>query len=305
MGRYQTIAIIEIDNPDNALGPIPMDFDSFDEDLVRLLGNSQKRTILTILIDTTGPISVEELAKRLVEHDTYVLRSAAYESQREQTAISLHHDHLPALADAGVVEYDSEEKIVTLRDQSGVDADWLDIEQIDEVLACLRGSNGSDATDIGVIEGRETLIKYGVELANQAEEELFCLYVTDDLLDESCISSERRAVERGVSMAVGSPDPTVREHCREHLPEATVWEPQYDWMTPSSNYPKVGRLVFADRTKLMLGFVDEPRGKDAPPETAMIGEGENNPLVVLVRELLGRRLDHLDFQSKEFRSNLP
>ena len=292
-------------NPDDLLNPIIMDFEPRNEDLVRLLGDSQKRTILTILTDTPGPISVEDLTKRLVEHDTYVLQATEYESQREQTAISLHHEHLPALAEAGVVEYDRDANLVTLRDNSGINADWMDIEHIDDVLARIQGRNGSAATDIGVIEGRETLIEYGVELANDAEEELFCLYVMDDLLDESCITSEKAALERGVTMAVGSPDPTVREHCREHLPEATIWEPQYDWMNLSSSYPKVGRLVFADRTKLMLGLVDEPSGADAPPETAIIGKGKDNPLVVLVRELLGPRLDHLDFQSEDFRSHLP
>jgi hypothetical protein len=49
----------------------------------------------------------------------------------------------------------------------------------------------------------------------------------------------------------------------------------------------------------------EEDAEKARRETAVIGAGEDNPLVVLVRELLGPRLDHLDYQSENFRSELP
>lgn len=55
----------------------------------------------------------------------------------------------------------------------------------------------------------------------------------------------------------------------------------------------------------MLALLDEP-GADGqyPEEKAMVGGGVDNPLVVLVRELLGPRLDHLDYQSADLRSQL-
>lgn len=280
---------------------MPRDFGG--EDLVRLLADSRNRTILTVL-EEAGPLTVDELTERVVDDDTAIISSSDYESEFQQTRLSLHHQHLPKLAEAGLIEYDRDGKVVARRTVGAATADWLGVERIDEVLKRLRGHRPSD-DEVGVIEGRETLIEYGCSLADTADRELFCIYVTDDLLDESCITSEKAALDRGVDMYVGSPDPAVREHCRTHLPDATVWEPQYDWMTSAASYPKVGRLVFADRANLMLGLVEESEDDGTAPETAMIGEGEDNPLVVVARELLGPRLDHLDFQSGNFQEHLP
>ncbi len=77
-----------------------------------------------------------------------------------------------------------------------------------------------------------------------------------------------------------------------------------DWMYEQSNFPKVSRLIVADRESVVVGlWRDGPDGSKS--EVAMVGEGKTNPLVVLVRELLGSRLDHLDYQSDDFLGNLP
>lgn len=280
-----------------------MTFDNREDELTRLLADSENRAILTTLDEADEHLSIEDLAERLVERETGIIGSSEYDAEKERTLISLHHRRLPALADAGTVEYDRDEHLVNRRDGAAVERDWVDIEQLDDVLARFTRT-ASDEGDVAVIEGRDALIDYGVTLANEARAELFCLYVTEDILDESCITSERDAIERGVQMYIGSPDPDVREHCRSNLPKATVWEPQYDWFRNTLQYPKVGRLVLADRERLMVGLVDEPPAGGDAPEIAMIGDGETNPLVVLVRELLGPRLDHLDFQNGEFQRHL-
>lgn len=132
------------------------------------------------------------------------------------------------------------------------------------------------------------------------------MYVSTELLEDDCLHHARAAVDRGVEMFMGSRDADVRALTREHLPEATIWEPRRGWVGSPGGYPKVGRLVLVDRRKVMLALLDEPgSGGDGPGETAMVGEGEANPLVVLVRTLLGPRLDHLDLQSTDFRSELP
>lgn len=62
----------------------------------------------------------------------------------------------------------------------------------------------------------------------------------------------------------------------------------------------------ADRRKVTLAVPDEPTDEGTnPPETAVVGEGEENSLVVPVRELLGSRLDHLDYQAADFGGELP
>ncbi len=148
--------------------------------------------------------------------------------------------------------------------------------------------------------GLEAAFEYARKLADEAEDELFTLYVTTDLLESDCLLHGKNALNRGVRIAIGSQNKSVRERCREGLPEATVWDPQLDWLnTPT--YPRVGRLILMDRRKVMFSVLTEPPA-NGPEEVALVGTGAENPLVVLVRELLGPRLDHLDYQSDDFRS---
>lgn len=75
-------------------------------------------------------------------------------------------------------------------------------------------------------------------------------------------------------------------------------------MNDRTRYPKVSRLIFADRETVVVGLWTES-DDGTKTEVAMIGEGASNPLVVLARELLGSRLDHLEYQSDDFLGDLP
>lgn len=282
-----------------------MDLDAHTADQVRLLADFRNRTILTILDETDKPLHVEELADRLVARDVTVVSSDRYEDELEETLLSLHHERLPKLAEVGLVEYDPETNVTTYRTSTTPNIEWENKSMIDALVTHLPTSPDPDETNIGVLKGREAAIEYGRRLADESDEELFCMYVSTDLLGEECIRRAEDAIDRGVTLYMGSQNPEVRELTRKHLPEATIWEPQLDWLnTPI--YPRVGRLVLTDRRKVMLAILEEPTDDGAyPGETALVGDGENNPLVVLVRDLLGPRLDHLDYQSDEFKSELP
>lgn len=270
-----------------------------------LLADPASRAILTAVSDIGQPLHVEELAERLVRRDDTVLRSPEYERRLERERLTLHHDRLPRLAEAGLLDYDRDENVVTFQRDVPVDVDWLDGGGVDDALARF-GTGRRDGDAIGVVEGRDSVIETGRRLADVAEEELFCMYVSTDLLEDECIDRARDAIGRGVAMYVGSRNADVRELTRRHLPEATVWEPQLGWLDAPTGYPKVGRLVLVDRRKVMFAVLEEPGSGDTDPgEVAALGEGEGHPLVVLVRELLGPRLDHLDHQSAGFRSELP
>lgn len=278
---------------------------SDEEQIVRLLTDSHDRTILAILDDSGRELPLTELAERLVAHGEAVFESADYERELERVLISLHHNHMPKLEESGMVEYDTDEKVVRSEDYSAVDPEWLEVEMIDELLARFHTEDGANEDSVGVIEGRESVIEYGHRLADEAEDELFVMYVSDDLLEDECLRHAQDALDRGVDISLGSRDPDVHTLVREHLPEAELWEPQFDWMNTPSSYPKVGRLVLADRDKVMVGMLTESDGELRTVEQATVGRGESNPLVVLVRDLLGPRIDHLDYQSETFRSELP
>ncbi|ADD05737.1 uncharacterized protein Nmag_2170 [Natrialba magadii ATCC 43099] len=275
-----------------------------EEQLVRLIADPETRAILSCLDDASAPLTVDELTHRLVERDTTVVDATTYDRELDRTALSLHHSQLPQLKEAGLVEYDADENLVSTRDDA-IDPEWLTFDLIDEFLSRFAGRRSTDTDAIGVIEGAGAVYDYSRELADRAEDELFLIYRSDDLLDEGCLPHATQAMDRGVEFCVGSQNADVRQFFREHVPETTIWEPQLDWMNEPSRYPRISRLIVADRDKVMLSLRDKPVATGSKAETAMIGEGETNPLVVLVRELLGPRLDHLDYQSDHFSGELP
>ncbi|WP_227380351.1 DUF7344 domain-containing protein [Haladaptatus halobius] len=270
-----------------------------------VLSNPDNQDTLAILEDASRPLHLNELAERLVKQNETVMSSDEYEHHLKRKQITLYHNSLPKLADFGFIDYDQEANVVTSRNDAMLDIDWHEEDMFAELIARFETDRQSDENSIGTLEGRQAALEYGRQLADEAEEELFCMFVSTDLLEEKCLCHAEDAIDRGVEIYVGSQNSTVRDLIRSHLPEVTLWEPQRGWLNTPSRYPKVGRLVLVDRQKVMLAILDEPNsdGKH-PKETVMVGKGEDNPLVVLVRELLGPRLDHLDYQSADFQKEL-
>ncbi|RQG93868.1 DUF7344 domain-containing protein [Natrarchaeobius chitinivorans] len=273
--------------------------------VLRLIAEPRNRAILTVLNDAARSLSVSELVERLVRLESDTLGWSDENPDRETVHISLHHNNLPKLDEADLVEYDRSEKTVSYESYPAVDVELMEIDMIDELLSCF--SSGTDVTGdaIGVIDGREEVIEYGRHLIDEAETELFLMSVSEELLEDECHRRIETSLERDVDVSLGSRDRDVRERARDRLPGVTIWEPQLDWLNAPSQYPKVGRLVFADREKIMLAVLKETDVGGETTEMAVIGEGETNPLVVLVRQLLGPRLDHLDYQSEDFLDELP
>lgn len=274
-----------------------------DDELLRLLADETNRAVVTLLLETDGEAPVTEVADRLVSQGVAPASSTG-EDDVTRTVLSLHHATLPRLDEAGLVDYDSEQSVVTSAHVPSRDAEWKNIGAIDELFARFGSGERTDGNAIGVLEGSEAVYEYGRELADTAENELFLIYASDDLLDEACLPHARNALERGVELYAGAKSRDARTFFRDALPEATIWEPQVDWTNDGGRYPKVSRLIFADRETVVVGLWEES-DDGTKTEVAMIGEGEANPLVVLTRELLGSRLDHLDYQSDDFLGDLP
>lgn len=281
-----------------------MGLDPRTDERSRLLADSDHLAILSVLDETERAVDVEELARRLVDRKVDLVRTPEYENRIEETVISLHHKRLPKLDEAGLVAYDPERTVVESQTPASPAIEWADDSVPDAVVNYLQTGSGG-GSGIGTVQGRDSVIQYGRQLADEAEDELFCMYVSTDLLKDECIRRVRNAIERGATTYIGSQNPEVRRLTRERLPEATIWEPQNDWWNTRA-HPRVGRLVLADRRHVMLAVLEESTADGTySEETAIVGDGPDHPLVVLVRELLGPRLDHLDYQSEDFRSELP
>lgn len=67
----------------------------------RLLANERRRAVLATLDDRAASVDLDDLAAQVATQE-------GDEADTDQIKITLHHVHLPKLADAGVIEYDPE-----------------------------------------------------------------------------------------------------------------------------------------------------------------------------------------------------
>ena len=282
-----------------------MDPSREEEDTKQLLSDERDRAILSTLRDTEGPLDLRCLAERLVAHDHAILGATEFKEQLDRLRISLHHERLPKLAEAGLLEYDRVNHVITESNSLEDEMESLNAEQFHDLLTPFFNGHEGEENAVGIIEGRENTLDYGRQITDQADEEVFCMFAGEEILKTGCLASAKAAIERGVNVYLGTPDPELREAARERLPEATIWEPQFDWLNDPMQYPTIGRVVVVDRESVLVTLVEESQADETYVETGMTGVGESNPLVVLVRELLGPRLDHLDYQSETFEDDLP
>lgn len=76
-------------------------------DYYRLRSSQQRRAAIEVLSGETERLSIDDLAREVTAR-TPVDRTL------DQVKVRLHHVDLPMLADAGVVDYDREERTVTV-----------------------------------------------------------------------------------------------------------------------------------------------------------------------------------------------
>ena len=69
------------------------------------LGEFRRRYALYALADADGPLDIETLAERVAEREAG--RSDADGDRVDRVRLTLVHNHLPKLVNAGLIEYDS------------------------------------------------------------------------------------------------------------------------------------------------------------------------------------------------------
>lgn len=263
--------------------------DELTDTVLDVLASDQRQVVVEIL-EPDGELAVSELVS------TVATRTGRAESE---IRVTLQHTHLPKLADADIVAFDRDARRVRY---NGIPVD-LGRDQTGGDEGDDGGNGGTETGEIRTIHGRELIVTRGQDLFDYAEEELFLMVTTDGLLEPTCIEKLHDAVDRGVDVYLGSQTRAVRDLIRRQAPSVTIWEPQLNWLNLPPSGETLGRLVMADREAVLLGTLGED--DDVPTERALTGEGPANPLVVLMREMLGRRLDHLDGQSEDVLSQLP
>lgn len=275
---------------------LDVDADDWD-DVLRKLRGARRRLALSVLADA-GDLSRRTLARRVVARERDVDPDAVPDEAVDDARIDLYHVHLPGLEQVGLVELDGE--TVRYVGHPALDPEWLDRDFVSDGAAV----RSEQRADVWTITGREAVAARGREIYERADDELFVLVTADGLLDGESLDELRDAVDRGVDVYVGSQDEAVRERVRQRAPGATVWEPALDWFALPDQRETLSRIAFADREAVMLATITES-ARDGARETAVTGDGPRNAVVVLMRELLGTRLDALDPQDDDVREALP
>jgi DNA-binding transcriptional ArsR family regulator len=98
-----------------------------------VLSNERRRQVLRHLHDSEAS-NVRELSQQLAAWENDVSPEAVTYKQRKRVYTSLHQTHLPALAEAGVVDYDRDRGTVRLTARASV---------LDEYLAADVGESSS------------------------------------------------------------------------------------------------------------------------------------------------------------------
>lgn len=81
-----------------------------------ILRNDRRRLAIKCLRERGGRLSVRELSEQVAARETG--ESPAPRDKRRSVYVSLHQTHLPKLDELGIVEYDTDEKEVALRDRA-------------------------------------------------------------------------------------------------------------------------------------------------------------------------------------------
>lgn len=270
------------------------------DDVLDCLTDKHRRIMLTSLYRTEGSMDKIELATEVAEK---IRDDGNTQVEDEDVLCDIHHVHLPKLDAADLITYDVDEESITYEGHPDLDEEWLVAGATDTPRAIL--SMADHAADIWTLEGRDNVTERGRALCESADEELFMMFTMEGTVETACVRRIQDALARDVDVYLGTQNQNLRDLVREHAPEVTIWEPQLDWLNLPPKREKVGRLIMADREEIMVGTIGEKDADGVPHETAITGTGENNPVVMLLREMLGSRLDHLDAQSEDFLSEIP
>ena len=97
-----------IANPHSETSTSTTDTEPSIDDLFAVLTEARRRTVLSVLTESTSPMDVESLATRVAARERDVDADSLSESTVEDVHVTLHHVHLPKLDDAGLVDHDRE-----------------------------------------------------------------------------------------------------------------------------------------------------------------------------------------------------
>ena len=84
-----------------------------------VFAHHRRRTTLRVLLDYETPIALADLADEVAVHENETRLEEVSPKEVKRIYLSLYHSHIPKLKEAGFVQYDQDQDLVTLLDAGG------------------------------------------------------------------------------------------------------------------------------------------------------------------------------------------
>ena len=252
-------------------------------------------------VDVLQELGLKEYEARclvaLTRLETGTAREVSEISEVPRTRV---YDAIETLEQAGLIftqhgspkrfrAVDIEEAARTLRRQKD--------RRIDDLETHLRRLDPPAETDEAVrqqevwsLDGAAAIQTRTEDDVAKADEEVLLLVVEERLLTDTLIERLRAAADRGVAVTVGGATPAIEERVREAVPDARVFETELAWLfgPAESEEVAISRLLLTDRERLLVGSFYP--GEESHEEQAIIADGLENGVVVVLRRLLATGL---------------
>jgi len=88
------------------------------EEIFDVLQNERRRHVLQYLRQHGGPVSLGELADHVAAAEYDCLIDEVTSAQRKRVYTTLQQSHLPQMDEVGIIEYDSDDGVITTTDQT-------------------------------------------------------------------------------------------------------------------------------------------------------------------------------------------
>ena len=103
--------------------------DGLSQDVVlTLLSHRHRRVVLDLLRAQDRPLTLRDLRNEIIEREHGTEITELDDEQANQPMVALYHVHIPKLAEAGVVTYDHDRKVVEPTEE---------LEQMESFFSCV------------------------------------------------------------------------------------------------------------------------------------------------------------------------
>jgi sugar-specific transcriptional regulator TrmB len=146
--------------------------------------------------------------------------------------------------------------------------------------------------EVWSLSGNEAIESRMLDRFDAADSEVVLLVVNEDLLTAAVFERLRAAIERGVDVVVGGRTDTVVSRVESELPSAAVFQTDLGWLVGPEDESAVAisRLALVDQTALLVSSFYPDEGAGGSDEQAVVADGLENGVVVLVRRLIASGL---------------